>query len=318
MKKKATQLPKLFEAAFSKNTLLKYKSAWHKWVEWSANYAEVNHCPADPFFICLYFNDLVMTNSPISTVITAIYGIRWGHINSGFKSPTDNPIVKLAFEGAKKIIGKARVNKKEPFTAEIIKKLVSIYGDTESLMALRFLIICVVGFAGFFRINELLKLKIIDLVETKDSFEITVKESKTDQLREGHVVYIARTGTPTCPFYWIKRYLRKTGLKDEPASYFICRLAKTKRGHNTLGNHNISYDTARKTFLEHLAIIYKKPESYGLHSLRSGGASAAANNDVPSRLIGKHGRWVPNSTSQEGYIKDSKQKRLSVSKSLGI
>ena len=184
MKKKATQLPKLFEAAFSKNTLLKYKSAWHKWVEWSANYAEVNHCPADPFFICLYFNDLVMTNSPISTVITAIYGIRWGHINSGFKSPTDNPIVKLAFEGAKKIIGKARVNKKEPFTAEIIKKLVSIYGDTESLMALRFLIICVVGFAGFFRINELLKLKIIDLVETKDSFEITVKESKTDQLRE--------------------------------------------------------------------------------------------------------------------------------------
>ena len=57
--------------------------------------------------------------------------------------------------------------------------------------------------------------------------------------------------------------------------------------------------------------------SYCLHSLRSGGASAAANNDVSDRLIGKHGRWSSNG-SRDRYIKDSKAKRLKVSSSLGL
>ena len=270
-------------------------------------------------FICIYFNDLVLENAPISAIITALCGIKWGHINAGFLSPTDAPIVKLAFEGAKRIVGKSKSNQKEPFTAELIKTLVESYSTSENLMHLRFLIICITGFAGFFRISELLDLTVADFKETEDSFEVTVKKSKNDQLREGHIVYIAKTGLSTCPFYWIKRYLRITNLKNDKTAFFICRLAKTKRGHNGLGKHQITYPTARKTFLEHLKIVEETPQQkYGLHSLRSGGASAAANNDVELRLIGKHGRWAPNSATKERYIKDSKKKRLSVSKSLGI
>ena len=73
-----------------------------------------------------------------------------------------------------------------------------------------------------------------------------------------------------------------------------------------------------KHFLDHLNAIEAKPKTkFGLHSLRSGGASAAANSGVSDRLIGKHGRWSSNS-SRDGYIKDSKLKRLSVTKSLGL
>ena len=114
----------------------------------------------------------------------------------------------------------------------------------------------------------------------------------------------------------MNKYLTSTGIRDQPTSYLICRFAKTKKGHNAIGKHHISYETARKTFLDHINFLNPDNE-FGLHSLRSGGASAASNNGSSERLIGKHGRWS-SSTSREVYIKDSKQQRLSVSKNLGL
>ena len=87
----------------------------------------------------------------------------------------------------------------------MISKLISHFGDSENFMHLRFLIICIIGFAGFFRISELLDIKIRNLRKTPESFEIFMEKSKTDQLREGHIVYIAKTGTSTCPAFWLKK-----------------------------------------------------------------------------------------------------------------
>ena len=93
---------------------------------------------------------------------------------------------------------------------------------------------------------------------------------------------------------------------------------KTKKGYNAHGKYSISYSTARLTFLQHLSVVTKeKTEDFGLHSLRSGGASAAANEGVPDRLISKQGRWSSTS-SRDGYIRDNATKRFKVSNSLGL
>ena len=54
-----------------------------------------------------------------------------------------------------------------------------------------------------------------------------------------------------------------------------------------------------------------------LHSLRSGGVTAAANNKVPDRLLQVHGRWASDK-SKDGYIEDSLYNRLFVSRNLSI
>ena len=59
------------------------------------------------------------------------------------------------------------------------------------------------------------------------------------------------------------------------------------------------------------------PQLFGMHSLRAGGATAAANAGVPDRLFKRHGRWWFES-AKDGYVKDSVEKWLSVSKNLGI
>ena len=56
---------------------------------------------------------------------------------------------------------------------------------------------------------------------------------------------------------------------------------------------------------------------YGLHSLRAGGASAAANAQISDRLFKRHGRWKSDK-AKDGYIKDNILALLSVSLSLGI
>lgn len=48
----------------------------------------------------------------------------------------------------------------------------------------------------------------------------------------------------------------------------------------------------------------------GLHSLRSGGATAAANSNVNERCWKKDGRWASD-PSKDGYVKDSVESRLS-------
>ena len=55
----------------------------------------------------------------------------------------------------------------------------------------------------------------------------------------------------------------------------------------------------------------------GLHSLRSGGATSAANAGVNDRCWKRHGRWTSDS-SKDGYVADSVANRLQVSEHLGL
>ena len=50
---------------------------------------------------------------------------------------------------------------------------------------------------------------------------------------------------------------------------------------------------------------------------RGGGASAAANSGVPDRVFQRHARWK-SASAKDGYVTDSTDVKLSVSRSLGL
>ena len=91
-------------------------------------------------------------------------------------------------------------------------------------MHLRYMIICIIGFAGFFRIGEILEIKLKHISIFDDRVEILIPKSKTDQLREGHIVHIAKTEKTACPRFWMLKYLQVRKLDKEPESFFICRI----------------------------------------------------------------------------------------------
>ena len=82
-------------------------------------------------------------------------------------------------------------------------------------------------------------------------------------------------------------------------------------------NKPISYSTTRKLFLQSLENIRLPSKEFGLHSLRSGGATATANAGITERLFKQHGRWKSES-AKDGYVKDNLAALLTVTKWIPI
>ena len=121
--------------------------------------------------------------------------------------------------------------------------------------------------------------------------EILVPKSKTNQHREGNIVYISRVSSECCPVKFSKKCLQKTNIEisKEGETPLIGRIIKTKKGHKISKAQGISYSRIKEVFKDDITDIIATLEEYRLHSLRAGGALAAANNCVTDRLVLKQG-----------------------------
>ena len=268
--------------------------------------------------MAIYLNHLLFVNEKKGCITTAFYGIRWAHHTVGLDSPTDNPMGQLAYEGCIRSC-RGVTQKKDALPVAALKKFVDIFRlHGFNLSNQRFLLVCLIGFCGFLRIDELLQVQLKHLTLTKYHLRIFLSQAKTDQHRDGEMVYVARTGTLYCPVSFTENFLTDAQLncREHPECFLIPRLHKTKKGHNASKTRGISYTRIREIFMENIALL-GSCNNYGLHSLRSRGASAAAAGGVSDRLISKQGRWA-SENARNGYIQNSTETRLSVTRALGL
>ena len=66
---------------------------------------------------------------------------------------------------------------------------------------------CLLAFAGFLRLDELVHIHCCDLTVDEKMLKIQIPRSKTDQLRKGDEVIIARSLASTCPVQMLERYV---------------------------------------------------------------------------------------------------------------
>ena len=99
--------------------------------------------------------------------------------------------------------------------------------------------------------------------------------------------------------------------------YLFRPIQRTKNGEGLRQSGKISYTCLRELLKKKVTDLGLPPTKFGLHSLRAGGATAAANARVPDRLFKRHGRWK-SENAKDGYVKDHVQSRLEVSRSLGL
>ena len=115
-----------------------------------------------------------------------------------------------------------------------------------------------------------------------------LKVSKTDLLRKGNQVVIAESSNDdTCPAKIFKRYLSHLESSPVDPSHYVFRaLYKTRSGHTLVSiNKPISYSSVRDYFKSTFRDIVPKIALFSTHSLRAGGASAAANAGVADKLF---------------------------------
>lgn len=133
--------------------------------------------------------------------------------------------------------------------------------------------------------------------------KIRIPKSKTDQLRKGNEVVIARTSASTCPVKMLERYIRMAKIDEMNTELFLFRpIIKSKKGKCLRAGGSLGYSTLRELFKKKMRDLGYPTENLGIHSLRAGGATAAAN--VSDRLFKRQGRWK-SEDAKDGYVKDT-------------
>ena len=138
-------------------------------------------------------------------------------------------------------------------------------------------------------------------------------------------VLISKTNTPTCPVNMLLRYFHLAEIPADSTDYifrplFCCKSVNSYK----LRSGKLSHTTARKILLSALETLGLSKKYFGLHSLRSGGATAAAAAKVEDRLFKKHGRWRTDKAkdgydkAKDGYVKENISERLSVTQNIGL
>ena len=316
LKELANSLPALVLRGKAPSTVKKYSGAFLRWKKWASDKLEIQVFPAKPFHVALYMSYLINKSKTSGPVVEAVSALSWVHQLSTVVDPTEHPLVRQVLAASKRILAH-QTHKKEPFTPDILAKLVDTFaGPSASLSDIRTIAFCLLGYAGFFRFDELAKMKECDVWIYADHMELFIESSKTDQYRDGAWVVVARTNTKCCPVAMLERYMCMAASARSDECLFR-GILHTRNGSKLRVSGGLSYTRVRELVLEKLEAIGLDKHQFGVHSLRSGGASAAAQAGVPDRLFKRHGRWR-SENAKDGYVKDKLQDRLLVSRSLGL
>ena len=151
--------------------------------------------------------------------------------------------------------------------------------------------VLLVGYAGLFRISELLSVKIKDISISGDGMSIFVSQRKNDQVREEHTSIIARSSKVSFPVSITERLLALFASPKESCSPVLRRIVPTKNDayfHTSLG---ISYSTIRDEFKKYISPFVNDPGDYCLHSLKSGGVFNDGYKPSDPELKDRHAGW---------------------------
>lgn len=296
------------------STTNKYLYAIERWRQWAATKREIKEFPVLDYQFALYLQHIATTVGSKSAVEEAVNAVSWMQQLAGQEGVSQSPIIKATLAGLQRQLAKPK-KKKEPITVELLQKMAESMGVAPTLTDSRLLAMSLLTFAAFLRCDELVKLKCSDVKFQGDHMVVSVQSSKTDQLREGAEIVIARTGNSTCPVAALEQYVRMAKIDTTSTQRLFGAIVKMKNGERLRQGSSISYTRVREILLEKIRALGYDPSLYGTHSFRAGGASQAANVGVPDRMFKRHGRWRSES-AKDGYVKDSLEARLNVSKSL--
>ena len=241
--------------------------------------------------MALYLQHLIeKTHSP-GAVDSAFYDLKWAHDLAGIPSPTDDPIVEALRTASKRVLGTSVLRRKKPISATSIHDIIN-KSDLDNPVELRNVTMYVLSFAGFFRFDDVPRIRRSDISFKKDFMVIKVLKSKNDQLRKGDEVDISQLSGSAFPVELLKRYLAMFKVPPDSKDVIFKLISKGKGSCKLVApDKPISYSTFRRPFRKDLQSLGVEPSKFGLHSLRSGGATMAANNGVNDWVFQRHGRW---------------------------
>ena len=290
-------------------TVSSYVRAYQTWKKWAAK-CSATALPADPGVFALYLVHLIQQGSSVSLLNTAIYGASWVHKKSGYQELNEHPLIRQVAEAGRRILAKPP-NRKKALDVSLVKRVISRL-EHGNLVDIQVATLFALGFFGFLRWDDLSRLTVDNLQFADTHLAIFLVQRKNDQFRDGSWVFVARCSSSPCPVAVVEKFL-KVGSHVKNSRLFR-RILHTEKKME-LRKEPMSYSRANELIKRELQKEELDPKLYGVHSLRAGGASAAAALGVPDRLFQRQGGWR-SERSKNNYIQESTESLLTVTKTI--
>eukprot|EP00873_Tetraselmis_striata_P005580 jgi/Tetstr1/425844/TSEL_016221.t1 len=230
---------------------------------------------------------------------------------------------------SKRTLGLAVKNAKEPFAWPDIAKLVRLRcRDDSGICSWTVAVAAAISFAGFCRYNDIRVLQWEDVSFLSTYLEFRFVKRKNDQRRLCGKVRVAKMpGAVVCVYGLLRRYHAVMIRWATPTLPVFPGFSGTVLRHKgELGMVPSSSPIEYPTFRRYLARWWSPLLTpaiteaafltrFGTQSSRSGGASAAANADIPFATWGHHGGWKSTS-AQLRYMGLGEEHVLSVSRAI--
>ena len=294
-------------ASRAKNTVDKYYSYFRQWEKWCDQFPEVHPMPANEYQVAIFMSSLIQNGQSSGIVESVFYAIKHFHKMNLLEDPLKSSLCECIVEAAKRTCKKP-TNKKEPISVEQLKQVYEEIGkDKCSLIDLRTFTMMILSFVGFLRYSEASYFRRSDIVFENTYMRIFIEKSKTDIYRDGNWLFISKVDSEICPITILKAYLDRCNVETDSEEFIFRAMSffKSKSSYKLRSKSTpICYSTARSNMLSLLKRIGLDEKLFGLHSLRAGGATVAANKGTKDRLFKRYGRWKSDK-AKDGYVKDN-------------
>ncbi len=281
----------------SASTLRVYQTQWRAFEGW-ARARGLEALPAEPETLVLYLTERHRTVG-VSSLGQALAAVAHRHRERGLLDATHDPAVRRVYDGICRERRGVKLKQATPLLLEHLRDLVQVCGPRDRALL-------VLGWTLARRRSEIVQLDLADVTEEAEGLRVVVRWSKTDQLGEGDVLGAPFTGDPlTCPVLTLRAWLEDRGV--EPGALFT-----SVRGKR-LSGEDVSRVVRRA--IKRAGYAPDFVEKFSAHSLRSGFATTAAQNQKDAFSIARQGSWKSLNTVRR-YVRDAELFKNNAAKGL--
>lgn len=330
----ASETAELIEAGIPTNTRKSYRRTAKAFAAWcQANGRQM--LPTSSTTLADYVAHLCKVENKAPSTVQQAMGIISALNQAAGLPPLGKEIThdaRLALRGHRKTrTAGDREGQAPPIVRDMLDAMVRACPAT--LTGLRDAVALVIAWSLAMRESELAALDIADVTITDDGLDVFIKGSKTDKDYIGVHRHIPRgKNTITDPVTLIRAYLARLAEYGADATSGSLLRAMTKHGTprpvtTTIRKHDgaiLNYGRFSADAMDDLVVTAARranlvnPEQYSGHSLRSGFATQAAEDQVPLSIWAEHGRWSKTSPVPLAYVRAADAKRDNPLRKMGL
>ena len=273
-----------------------YTTAWNRFLKWRRG-ASGPPLPVSQETLCGFVSHLGWEGLTPATIRLYLAGVRHQQIMAGLPDPKwgEMPKLGLILKGIRRVRAEAGPSQpsRRPVSPNLLSRLRAEWMKSPGYDGTMLWAAACLCYFGCFRAGELtapagggfdtmahLSQRDITMDKAKPPqwLSVRVKQSKTDQFRQGEPVTVGRTGQELCPVEAVRAFLAIRGGREGPLfQYWDGRPLTRAR-----------LDADLKKALERAGV---DATGISTHSFRIGAATTAAQRGVQDSAIKDLGRW---------------------------